>query len=508
METHAQDQPPRRTRARRDSRRLSDWLADRLGLPTLLATGPAPIYTTIEEDPDLVARLEKLDRSIAVDELSFAPDLRYRCAAEPLAIRLIREHEGIAPGCPAVLCPGDTHAVSRLVDIAANCGLTVAFGRNRPEADRHLAGDGTALPVSFHRMTSVRLSADTPGLVTFGRGASWQDLREALGASAQTDSCVPRGIGTLFATPAAAAASGIFSARPAESVYGEACAWEMILPAPGTTLLDGTWLFRSADRAEKALAAVCRKVPPFHARLIGEAELRIGEKIGLWRLPRRLTGGNTHIGLRLAYLGDGLTVRAQRFASTWPVEGHGGVFWRNGALLDDEERIGLLLDNGLSEITIQDDGKAAERLAQLLRPDPATHDAGDGVQREPDSIPATSAIISRKARFDRGRLHFDLSAIVPRDFADPLGQWHRLADAAVDRPEPEDSAPTAPDDGHADSAADATRLPEEPYDGISGGGTTVSESAEWRAIRAALLPQGEAAPPPPDLADRAPARHG
>ncbi|GGD07520.1 hypothetical protein GCM10011342_15410 [Aquisalinus flavus] len=475
----------------------------------MLATGPAPIYTTAAEDPDLVARLEKLDRSIAVDELSFAPDLRYRCAAEPLAIRLIREHEGIAPGCPAVLCPGDAHAVSRLVDIAANCGLTVALGRNRQASDQTTADAEKTLPVSFHRMTSVQLSGETPGLITFGRGASWQDLRDALDAAEKTDSCVPRGISTLFATPADAAASGTFSARPAESVYGEACAWEMILPAPGTLLLDGTWLFRSAEKAENALAAVCRKVPPFQARLIGEAELRIGEKIGLWRLPRRLTGGNTHIGLRLAYLGDGITVRAQRFASTWPVEGHGGVFWRNGALLDDEERIGLLLDNGLSEITIPDDGNAADRLAQVLGSDPAASDSGaDSGQHDAGAVPATPAIISRKARFDRGRLHYDLSAIVPRDFADPLGQWHRLAGAAIVKPEPQDSAPSEPDDEQRDTSADRMTMPEQPYDSIGNGGTAVSESAEWQAIRAALLPQGEAAPPPPDLEERAPARHG
>ncbi|NHK28924.1 hypothetical protein FF098_013460 [Parvularcula flava] len=489
METHGQDQPTRGTtgrgqQSRRDTRRLRDWLADRLGLPALLATGPAPIYTKADEDPDLIARLEKLDRSIAVDELSFAPDLRYQCAAEPLAIRLIREHEGIAPGCPAVLCPGDAHAVSRLIDIAANCGLSVAFGRNRPTGDN-------VLPLSFHRMKSVMLSDDTPGLVSFGRGASWQDIRDAIDAAKNADSCIPRGIDTLFATPADAAAEGVFSPRAAESVAGEACTWEMILPARGTTLLDGTWVFRSQEKAEEALAAVCRKVPPFQARLIGEPDLRIGEKIGLWRLPRRLTGGNDYTGLRIAYLGDGISVRAQRFASTWPVEGLGGTFWRNGALLDDAERIGLLLDNGLTEVTVPDDGKAAERLTHALKA--ASNGDESGI----------SALISRKALLDQGRIRNDVSAIVPRDFNDPLGQWQKLASIAVS---PDDNAPVEREDEKPGDQTEQMQMPQQPYDSSGDTTTTISESAEWQAIRAALLPQGEAAPPPPDLEDRTPAR--
>jgi len=506
MDKQPDMKPSRGQKASRHAGRLRDWLAKRLGLPALLATGPAPIYTTADEDPELIARLEKLDRSIAVDELSFAPDLRYRAASEPFAIRLLREHEGIAPGCPAVLCPEDADAMSRLIDIASNCGLSVAVGQ-------HVSPDEKALPVSFHRMNAVALSDEMPGLVTFGRGASWQDLRDAIiarneNADTPTDCCVPRGIATLYATPAAAADSGAFHARPVRSVAGEPCIYEMILPASGTILLDGIWLFRSVAKAEAALAAVSRKVPPFQARLIAESDLRIGEKAGLWRLPFRFFGDRDYTALRIAYLGDGMTVRAQRFASTWPVEGCGGVFWRNGGLLDDEERIGLLLDNGLTEVTIHDDGKAAERLANALQSSTeAQASPGDGAGT---IIPA---IISHRAFFEQGRIRREVTAILPRDFNDPLGQWRNLSQAAATMPDQPDESETNTDNEDGMTEADASpkapetaqsSMPVQPY----GSGTPVSESAEWQAIRAALLPQGEAAPPPPDLEDRAPARHG
>lgn len=439
----------------RSNARLRQWLAEMLGLRTVLVTSAAPVLPSEKPEDDLALKLERLDRSLSVAELSFATDLRYAATPEPQALRLLRRHEGAPPGCPAVLCPESPQTFGRLVDIAANCGLQTALPHPGPAAP--VSAD--ALPVSFHRMRRVEVLDGEAGLVRIQRGARWEDIAEA-GASHGFGK--PRGMEAVFATPADAALAGVFAARPADLVRGVACSFEMVLPVAGTTMLDGIWLFRNEKKARAAFLAVCRKVPPLYAELIGHGDLKIGERLGLWRLPERPWRSNTFTGLRLAYLGGPMAARVQRFLSTWQVEGRGGKIWRNGPLLDEADRVMLVLENGLTEITLPGTQEAAGRLTRA-----ATEAAGDGI----------TPIVTARHRFSQGRFCGETSVILPRDFSAPISQWKSIFASASGLASAADPPPPGPDD------------------------RPTEESDEWQAIRAALMPdqktpdeQGQQAP--------------
>ena len=469
----------------RSSPHLRQWLAERIGMRMLLATGPAPIWSADEPGDDLQARLEQLDAAVSIDALSYAPALRYSAMPEPLVLRLTRRHEGMAPPCPAVLCPASSDELPGLIALAERHGFPVAL----EEDGAHPAG---SIAVSFHRMNTVEIADDASGLVRFGRGAGWDDLRAALGDQAtQTTPSrswgVPRDIETVFATPAEAAAAGLFAARPRALVRGVPTGFDMVLPPAGSVILQGTWLFDSRKKAVEAFAEACRREPPFYAELIDDIALHLGDKTGRWRLPRQVPPIDApRTGLRVVHLGTPLANRIARFRISWPIEMRSGRFWRNGPLISETERLGILLDSGIGFAGISVDGALADDGDTAACPAEKLREAAKAWQEKWPEGPQVTPLLTSESVFCNGRTQHRAGVLFPRDFVDPVGQWRAVtgtpARAGDARTTPADVPPrdTAPGEGPSD-------------DGKETQGKT--DDTEWHAIREALMPAGEVRPP-------------
>ena len=262
------------------------------------------------------------------------------------------------------------------------------------------------------------------GRVTMGRGTGWQQLEEAAGADRLA---VPSALADMFETPAAAAEAGMLQVTRTDRADGITTGYEIILPPAGTRWHDATWLFKDQAKAEQVFRHVCRHHQPLIAELVPDTDLKIGDLAGIDPLRKRPLTGNNYTALRLVFQAPPLSARLAAFAVSWPIEARGGVLWRKGPLMQTSTKSGLLLQQGLADVTVLCEtgfaklDQARRTLGHALLQ--AVHDTA--------ILPNPKPLISHRVRMVGGKVTLASSVIYLRDFENPLSQWHEIRAAGM-----------------------------------------------------------------------------
>ncbi len=458
----------------RSANRLGAWLKDQLSVNGLVASSPAPVWSIDELPDELQDRLSRLDHHLRGEELSFAPALRYAKAAEPSALRLLRRHEGLAPGAPAVLRPESAAHLEALTASTQNNGLKVA-------SEAAIFPDVSALPVDLDGMKAVDVLSAPDGLVRFQAGASWDDLSVT---AAEHGLAVPDKLTETYASPACAARSGFLKCSSTLDTRGIAAAYDVTLPPQGTKWLERLWLFRNEKKARRACELTCRNDQAVFAELIPAPRLQIAHQAGLLRLPRRYFQQPDYTAVRLVFEGPLLAALCAEFAASWPLESANSFQWNNRPIPSDQQITNRLLEAGATVVSI------CTRTTFLSLPSLRQNvvDAMKNAALECSPASPFVPLIMDAATFAGGELTLSITLVAPRDYLTPLTQWQAIYAAGL-----------AAIDGLPLAAPEAS-----PH--------LTEESPEWQAIRDALLDeQGKLRPAPADgvVAPLAPARnHG
>ncbi|MCI5046654.1 MAG: FAD-dependent oxidoreductase [Aquisalinus sp.] len=449
----------------RQANRLGKWLKERFNVGGLVATQDAPVWQNDTPDDALTARLARLDADLKPDELSFSPALRYALAPAPQALRLLRQHEGAAPGALAVLCPENEAHLTRLASIAAAHGFRLATRTG----DRT---DLAALPVDLSQLDRVSVLSAREGRVRFQAGASWSDLSEAATACRLS---APDVLHDIYPTPADAVLAGFLPCERQESAAGIVTAYETVLPPAGTRWLERLWLFTGPLAAAQSFETFCRQRNPVFAQLITPPLLDLAALTSSYELPWRLNKTAPASGLRLVFQGPSLDVKCASFAASWPLESAWGRQW-NRALPRFSQVTEALFAAGATLVSIQSETSwdALTRTGQGLGA--ALSSAAADWPSTMKITPLTGDVVT----YAGGKLSLNSTVLAPRDYLAPFDQWQAIHEAGqrnLDRSVASDAA-------LSDTQAEFSE-----------------ESPEWQAIRNALLDEnGSLRPLQPEAA--------
>lgn len=439
--------------------RLQRWLSRQLAVPSVLATPQAPSKITTTPPTDMQAMCDTLSKVLCSAALTDDQEIRHTADPTPISFKQLRRHEGEPPPAPFALCPDsadDLHHLLHQAHLAG--GHAYLSGATNPPL---------ALPISFHRMKAVTILSAADGQIKLERGASWQELQTT---AQQHGLTAPSTLADTYPTPAQAITAGLISGRPSQMLDGLPLEFEITLPPHGTKWHDATWLFDNTAKAEAAFAHICRHNPPLFAELIPDADLKIADKANIKRLRKRPFMGHHSTGLRLVFQGSGPMIRLAAFLASWPIEVRGGVLWHRGEHMSESTKTALLLQHGLSQVSLQD----ASSLLHLTTQQTSNHKILCHAIKGSSALHTPQPLLSHRTQFCRGRLTLQSTIIYLRDFAAPLEQWQKIHIAATNPPQ-------------TDSV---THSPEK-----------TEQSDEWQALRTALMaqthlrdPQSDAAP--------------
>ncbi|MCI5045796.1 MAG: FAD-dependent oxidoreductase [Aquisalinus sp.] len=433
----------------RQADRLGKWLKERFHVGGLVATQDAPVWQNDTLDDTLTAQLARLDTDLTARELSFSPALRYALSPAPEALRILRQHEGAAPGALAVLCPENEAHLTKLAGAARAHGFRVAT-KTSDQTDLAI------LPVDVSQLNRVTILSGREGRVRFQTGTTWDDLSEAAAACRLA---MPNVLRDLYQKPADAVRSGFLPCDRQESAAGIVTAYETTLPPEGTRWLERLWLFTDPIAAIQSFEAFCRHRDPVFAQLITAPLLDLAALSGLYGLPLRLNKSSSVCGLRIVFQGPSFDVSCASFAASWPLESAWGKQW-NKPLPSFTKVTEALYAAGVTVISLQTDTSwdTLPRTNQSLS-GALTEAAADW----PSTMkinPITGEVIT----YIQGSLLLHSTVLAPRDYLTPFDQWHTIHKAgqcSLDR-----------------SIGPSASAPQ---------GSVSEESPEWQAIRNALL---------------------
>ena len=449
----------------RQADRLGKWLKERFHVGGLVATQDAPVWQNDTPDDDLTERLARLDADLKPIELSFSPALRYALAPAPQALRLLRQHEGAAPGALAVLCPENEAHLTRLASMAATHGFRLAT-RTWDRTDLAI------LPVDLSQLDRVSVLSAREGRLRFQAGASWSDLSEAATACRLS---VPGVLRDIYPTPADAVLAGFLPCERQESAAGIVTAYETILPPAGTRWLERLWLFTDPLAAAQSFETFCRQRNPVFAQLITPSLLNLAALTSSYELPWRVNRNSSVCGLRIVFQGPAFDVRCASFAASWPLESAWGRQW-NRALPRFSQVTEALYAAGATLVSIQSDTSWDSLTRTRNGLENTLVSAAEDWPSTMKVTPLTGDVVT----CIDGKLSLNSTVLAPRDYLAAFEQWQAIYEAGqrhLDRP----------------ISSDATLSP--PRADFS------EESPEWQAIRNALLDEdGSLRPLQPEAA--------
>lgn len=422
-----------------------------------MRTSAAALWQSDALLPETETMLDTLDYMLADDELSFAPDLRYRTATPPDLAALLR-HEGHAPLWPAVVTPHDPDHLRALARKITQAGFTLT---DTPA----LHPATTAIPVNFQYMSGAELISKDDGLVRLHRGTDWHQfatLTEANGLA------VPGNLHDIFPMPFEAATAGLFGAPMLEDVHDIPHSAIITLPPAETHWLDATWLFQDSAKAFEVMQQMVRRGDVVLATLTNDVQLQMGACIGAWHLPQRFINKKPFTALRCVFQGTRARVQTNRFLASWTIEKAGGQHWLDGPVWPASKLYEPLLRCGALSVTTQHKASWSDVASTRYHVSKSQSMAAmDGTQET-----MCTPLITEQLCATGTSLTLSSGIVAPRQFASPLAQYRAIATAA------------AP----AHTATAPIPLPET---------TDMEDSDAWQAIRHALMDEhGQVRPTP------------
>ena len=459
---------------RRALARLGDMLAQQFHIAGLMAVPPSTLWADAPIDDQTAQGLNHLTACLSPIMFSRLAADRYAAPVEPLHLRLLRRHDGIGPLPKAVMMPRNGDELGDLLYRAEQTGLSVA---------NPATGEPGILAFLAHNMTHTDETDASNSILRFAPGVSWAAL-QALADKHKL--ALPSGLSDRFESPFRAATAGLFKAADFKTHDGHPVDVTVQLERKGRGWLDAVYLFKDHVAASAAMARILQTVPPLYAGQISDIDLKTGAALGFWRVGTPLFGKQSYTGLRLTYQ-DGLMVSRAKLAEAGLIAlRHGGVAWRAGPMLGRSRQLEALYYSGGAMAGID------QRVLAVTHHDPAAATLGDTAANM-SQFPGTKPVISTtyiKTAYGplirRSRVHYarDLAQGVAEAIA--IGTAGTAAEFAAPAVQPHSVPQFTP---HSVSSSrpdpDAT-----------------SKTAEWQAIRDALMAQVHEPAPKTSLDDQ------
>ncbi len=459
---------------RRALARLGDMLANQFRIAGLMAVPPSTLWADAPIDDQTAQGLDHLTACLSPILFSRLAADRYAAPVEPLHLRLLRRHDGIGPLPKAVMMPRNGDDLDDLLHRADQAGLSVA---------NPATGEPGILAFLAHNMTYTDDTDASNGILRFAPGVSWAALQVL---ADKHKLALPSGLSDRFESPFRAATAGLFKGTDFKTHGAHPVDVTVHLEPKGRGWLDAIYLFKDHVAATAAMAHIVQAVPPLYAGQISDIDLKTGAALGFWRVGAPLWGKHSYTGLRLIYQ-DGLMVSRAKLAEAGLIAlRHGGRAWRAGPMLGRSRQLEALYYSGAGLAGID------QRVLAVTHHDPAAATLGDtaaSMSQFPGTRPVVSTTYIKTAHgplIRRSRVHY------ARDLAQGVAEAIAIGTAGT---KTELVPPTIPPQSVSPSLCPSGPDPE-----------ATSKTAEWQAIRDALMAQiHEPAPETPLDPHRQPA---